>query len=80
MAELEEVYKIIPSIVKLPSGKLWMDYDRDADVLYLGFKKPQHATDSELLENNVLVRYRGKEIVGITIIGVKDFIKEPKIQ
>ena len=30
------------------------DYDKEADVLYINFKRPQKATDSEMLENGVL--------------------------
>jgi uncharacterized protein YuzE len=76
-AKVEEIYRIIPSIIKLPS-KIWIDYDREADVLYISFKKPQGAIDSELLEDNVLIRYKDDEIVGVTIIGVEDFIKSKK--
>ena len=47
---------------------MWLDYDKEADVLYINFKKPQRATDSEMLENGVLLRYRDAELVGITIM------------
>jgi uncharacterized protein YuzE len=53
----------------LPAGKAWIDYDDDADVLYLSFKRPQKATDTELLENQgILLRYRNKELVGVTVL------------
>jgi uncharacterized protein YuzE len=65
---LKHVYKLIPHIINLPPKKMWLDYDKDADVFYINFKKPQRATDSEMLENGVLLRYRGTELVGITIM------------
>ena len=43
-------------------------YDAEADVLYINFQKPSHATDSELTANDIIVRYAGKEIVGLTIL------------
>jgi len=43
-------------------------YDEEADVLYLNFKKPNRADDSELLDNDVLVRYEGEAVVGMTIM------------
>ena len=43
-------------------------YDREADVLYINFRKPRHATDSELTEDDVIVRYEGDEIVGLTVL------------
>lgn len=66
---LRELYQAIPHLLKFPGEKVWTDYDREADVLYLSFRRPQRATDTEYLEDEgVLLRYRGKEIVGITVL------------
>lgn len=54
--------------MKLPESKMWIDYDKEADVLYVSFKRPQRATDSEMLENGVLLRYKEDELVGITVL------------
>ena len=35
-------------LLKMPSNRIWIDYDEDADVLYVSFQKPQHADDSEM--------------------------------
>ena len=43
-------------------------YDKKADVLYISFGKPQEADDSELLDNDVIVRYKGKKVIGLTIL------------
>ncbi len=64
----KEITEIVPHFVKLPETKMWIDYDKEVDVLYISFKRPQKATDSEMLENGVLLRYKGKELVGITIL------------
>ena len=40
------------------------------DVLYISFKRPQNATDSEMSEEGILYRYRDKELVGLTILDV----------
>jgi len=65
---LEEVYELVPHIIRLPETKMWVDYDREADVLYISFKRPQQATDSEMLDNGVLLRYRGDELIGVTVL------------
>ena len=52
----------------MPKTKMLIDYDKEADVLYISFKRPQHATDSEMLENGVLLRYKEDELVGITVM------------
>ena len=39
-----------------------------ADVLYINFKKPSHADDSELTDDDVIIRYERGEVIGITIL------------
>lgn len=65
---LEDINSMIPYILNMPEKKFWADYDSDADILYINFKKPQQATDSEMLKNGILVRYRDDVVVGITVL------------
>jgi len=65
---LSEIFDIVPHIIKLSEDKMLIDYDGEADVLYVSFKRPQEATDSEMLDNGVLLRYREDELVGVTIL------------
>jgi len=65
---INEFCGILPHLFRMPLKKFWLDYDNEADVLYINYQKPQQATDSEMLENGVLVRYRGDEVVGLTIL------------
>jgi len=60
--------RLIPAVKGAPQGYLWSSYDAEADVVYVNFKKPSHATDSELTDDDVIVRYEGQEIVGLTIL------------
>jgi uncharacterized protein YuzE len=65
---LSEVFEATPHLLKLPRNKLWIDYDEEADVLYLSFQRPQKATDSEMRDDGVLLRYKRDKLVGITIL------------
>jgi uncharacterized protein YuzE len=65
---IKEIFRATPHLLKFPSGRMWIDYDKGADVLYINFKKPQKATDSEMLKAGILIRYRGDQVVGITIL------------
>jgi len=38
------------------------------DVLYFNFKKPSHADESELTDDDVIIRYENGEVVGITVL------------
>lgn len=59
---------LLTAVRKAPQSYLWSSYDADADVLYINFKKPCHATDSELTDDDVIIRYEGDTVVGLTIL------------
>lgn len=50
-----------------PKYPVWIDYDEGADVLYLSFERPQDATNSRMRDDGVLLNYRGRKLVGVTI-------------
>ena len=54
--------------IPLPPRRFWVDYDAEADVLYISFERPQKATDSVMTEDGILLRYRGNRLVGITVL------------
>ena len=68
LADVHEYLKLLPVVKQTPQGSLWSSYDAEADVLYINFKKPSHATDSELTDDDVIIRYEGGEIIGVTIL------------
>ena len=65
---IEEYLRLLPSLKQTEQGSLWMSYDAEADVLYVNFKKPSEATDSELTYDDVIIRYEGEEVIGCTIL------------
>jgi uncharacterized protein YuzE len=67
-APIEEYLKLVPALRRSPQGYLWSSYDQEAEVSYINFKKPSHATDSELTDDDVIVRYEGEEIIGLTVL------------
>ena len=68
IADIKEYLKLVPALRQSPEGYLWSSYDLEADTLYINFKKPSHATDSELTDDDIIIRYEGKEVVGLTIL------------
>ena len=54
--------------LRLPSHHVAVDYDPEADVLYMSFRKPQNATRTIELDEDILVRKDGRTIVGLTIM------------
>ncbi len=59
---------LVPALLRTPHRELWSSYDAEADVLYLNFKKPAAATDSELTDDDIIVRYEGDEVIGLTVL------------
>lgn len=66
--DTEAILELAPQLVRVPHRRIWSSYDEEADVLYLSFKKPSHADDSELTDDDVIIRYEGGEVVGITVL------------
>ncbi len=55
-------------LARLPVRQVWADYDREADVLYLSFRKPQRAKKTVEIGADVLIRTDDDEVVGITVL------------
>jgi uncharacterized protein YuzE len=55
-------------IVTMPLGKMDLEYDKRADVLYIQFSPETTADDSELTDNDIIIRYKNKKIVGLTVL------------
>ena len=72
---IADILQSIPHLLNMPSNHIWIDYDEAGDVLYVSFRKPQHADDSELNEN-IITHYSGDQIVGITVINAKKYAGE----
>ena len=65
--DIRSIVSTLPALLKVPSRRFWVDYDEEADVLYVSFRKPQRATESELRDDGIVVRKKGREVVGLTI-------------
>lgn len=65
---VDEYIHLIPAVKHSPKRYLWSSYDAEADVLYVNFKKPSHADDSELTDDDVIIRYEQGEVIGLTIM------------
>ncbi len=66
--EVKKVLTLVPELLDVPYSRVWSAYDKEADVLYINFKKPSHADDSELTDDDVIVRYEKGEVIGLTIL------------
>jgi len=63
--------RILIYILTHLAQEYWVDYDEEADVLYVNFKKPEPADDSELTDDDVIIRYEKGSMVGMTFLHAK---------
>ncbi|BBO17192.1 conserved hypothetical protein [Candidatus Brocadia pituitae] len=70
MEEVKEIKEAVPYLLKMPSKRIWVDYDDEAEVLYISFRKPQQANDS-IMEDDFVYHYHNGELVGLTILHAK---------
>ena len=65
---IDRYVHLIPAVKHSPKQYLWSSYDTEADVLYVSFKKTSHADDSELTDDDVIIRYEQGQVIGLTIL------------
>ena len=73
---IDRYVHLIPAVKHSPKHCLWSSYDAEADVLYVNFKKPSHADDSELTADDVIIRYEQGEVIGLTILNASQRFPE----
>ncbi len=56
--------------------RILLTFDAEVDALYVNFKKPSYATDSEITDDDVIVRYEGDVVIGFTVLHASE--RSPK--
>ena len=68
---IQSYLNLARTMKNLPKQDFWTAYDAQADVLYINFYQPTlSADDSELTDDDVIIRYQGDEIIGLTILNI----------
>ena len=63
-------------IVALRTEAVDVEYDEKADVLYISFNSDTIADDSELTNNDVVIRYKNAKIIGLTVLHFSERYKQ----
>ncbi len=67
-ANVQDYLKLIPAVKRSPESSVWLTYDEEADVLYFNFTRPSRATDSELTDDDIIIRYDDDKVIGYTVL------------
>lgn len=66
---LDAYLRMLSEVEKTPESSVWISYDREADVMYVNFRKPSVAADSELTDDDIIVCYdAAEEVIGFTVL------------
>jgi uncharacterized protein YuzE len=68
LAVITQLPALTRQLLALPARQVWSEYDEEADVLYISFRKPQQANDSVMEDDGNIYHYRDSLLVGITIL------------
>ncbi len=70
--DIGEIVSLTPRLLSMPLNKMSFSYDEEADVLYVSFNEPSQADDTELTDDDVIIRYEKGEVIGITVLHASD--------
>ncbi len=73
------ILQAVPMLLNFPQRRFWVDYDQEADVLYISFRHPQKATNTRMTDDGLLLRYHGNQLVGVTVLDASSFRPESNI-
>lgn len=76
IVDIQEYLKLISAVNRSPEHAVWLTYDAEADTLYVNYKKPSHATDSEMTDDDIIVRYEGETVIGFTVLHASKRMKK----
>jgi uncharacterized protein YuzE len=64
---VNELNIVLPYFLK--HKNIWSNYDAEVDTLYLHFRRPNHASNSEMTDDEIIIRYdEHSEVIGLTIL------------
>lgn len=69
----------VPDLIQLTqigASKLFIDYDKEADVLYVSFGQPQKADDSYQGADGIIRRLNKHKVIGLTVLNASRFTKK----
>lgn len=65
---LSHLLRAVSNLIKLPTKKMWLDYDTEVDVLYLHFTDQPTSTHSQMTDEGIILDFNEEEVVGMTIL------------
>lgn len=65
--DIKKFLLLVSDIMEIQKENIWIHTDRSADVVYINFRRPCNSDDSELTDEDIIIRYKEGEVVGLTV-------------
>ena len=65
---IHHLLKAMANLIKLPKTQMWLDYDKEANVLYVHFEQKPSSNHSQIRDDGIILDYRDNILVGLTIL------------
>jgi hypothetical protein len=52
----QSLFQALPLLTSMLTSRCWVNYDQEAEVLYMSFERPQKATDTAMTDDGILLR------------------------
>ncbi len=66
--DISHLLGAVSHLVHLPKPQMWLDYDAEADVLYVHFTEKPSSTHSDMREDGIILDYQDDRLVGLTVL------------
>lgn len=68
VADFRDYLRVMDLIRQHPRQSVSLAYDAGADVLYINFRRGIAADNSEMTDEDVIVRYKDDDVIGYTVL------------
>lgn len=65
---IQSLLSAVSQLVRIPKKRIWLDYDSEADVLYVHFEEKPSSNNSEMREDGIIFDCKDNHLVGLTIL------------
>ena len=68
VVDIQDYVRFLPVLNRTPQHTVRLTYDVETDTFSVNFTKPGHAGDSEMTDDDVIIRYEGGAIIGFAVL------------
>ncbi len=66
--DIQDYVRFLPVLNRTQHYAVRLAYDVETDTFSVNFTQPDYATDSEMTNDDVIIRYRCDVIIGFTVL------------